>query len=896
MKKTLNVLGVMLLAVLAGSFLVMSCGSPTNGDPGGPGQTGATAGLINEAAVSAALLESLFYAADIVTLGPKVETVEGVVPAKGKLIVAKNSSVAVLSDSSLEVNGALEIREDAGLDASYVNSAVGYLKGTGSVRGAGSVSLPYLGEGGALPSGGIDYYSSKVTTAVTTPGSYKTTSGDTPGEALDSDDIGTIFDIPEFGNYLTVKDITALTNAAVPDGKTLTLTGAVTVEANLDLGTEKGTLIVEESAVLTPSTGITITGSTEGNITIDGTIKFPAGLSGLTIAGGVDLSSAAIDASSLSGNATLTLSSDAAEIGEITGGSSGDLIIAGTTSLTVGEISGFSGKGVKSASVAKYISGTSAADFVQLGAASDGLVITGFDPETGVFSVADITALGSLLTIDGNAKLAIAALGTDKDKFPLTTANLGKISGTSTITYSDVVTGVAGTLTIPVDITVDVSAAGTLETITGLVLNGTLTVGNAATFAAVESLVLDDGTQLAVGTGATFTVLESIELGTGATLDVGPATLEEVTDIVFGTGSVLTVGDDATFEAIESLALGNEAELAVGTGATFAVLESIELGDKAVLNVSASEATFETVESITLGVEAALTVAKEATLAVLTSIVIGDKAVLDVGDGAALDFDEGVTLSTTGRGAVVTSVATGFTAILTLTPNLAFTVVIKDVDIEATLSIPTGVTLVIAGETAITGADDITISGGAIIVVDSATLNVTAENASEAAGNSVIVTTPVTVEGGGTLVVTGGAAATTYTGGAALVETVTAEASSTITVEAGVGDTSGVGGAATIGADEDGKKITFVPDEATTITVAITSGAAADSGAGGAAALYTSNEIEGTDNSTEADAVIDGVTLTAEGGDGLGESGLKADPVISQEARSIIVAGGTYGE
>lgn len=115
---------------------------------------------------------------------------------------------------------------------------------------------------------GIDYEAEDVTANVTF-GSLIT--GDSPGVPLDSDDVGVLYDLLDV-KALEVRNLTTLTEAAVPAGKTLTLTGAGnTFGAALDLSTDKGTLIVDEGATLTG--GYTLTANAAAsNITIDGTL------------------------------------------------------------------------------------------------------------------------------------------------------------------------------------------------------------------------------------------------------------------------------------------------------------------------------------------------------------------------------------------------------------------------------------------------------------------------------------------------------------------------------------------------------------------------------------------------------------------------------------------------
>ena len=179
---------------------------------------------------------------------------------------------------SLEVTGSVEVYLGATLDASYTGSA-GYLKGSAArVMGTGTVSLPYLGTGGSLPEGGS--YTTAEVAAVRAAGWYITFAA--AGSALDTTGVEAIFKLEGGPDALTVGGITGLTAAAVPEGKTLTLTGAEnTVVANT---TVAGTLIVAEDAKLAiGGSGIEIKASTAGNITINGTLDLTN--AGDTVAG-----------------------------------------------------------------------------------------------------------------------------------------------------------------------------------------------------------------------------------------------------------------------------------------------------------------------------------------------------------------------------------------------------------------------------------------------------------------------------------------------------------------------------------------------------------------------------------------------------------------------------------
>jgi hypothetical protein len=498
MKKTLKLFMVMFLAIALGSFLITSCDSPTNGDTGATGARGAATNYIESGAVSATSLSDRFYAADVITLGSGVTSVEGEVPA-GKRLIVSGANTYVLGASSLEVIGTLEIRKDAALNASYISGSNGYLEGTGSITGAGSVYLPYLtGSNAGLPQGGIHYASTNIG-AVKAVGSYKNTpSSTTTSTALTSAIIGDIFGATNGPTTLAAANVTGLTDVAVPSGKTLTLIGNNnTVVAPLSLAS-KGTLIVAEGAILETTSNITADGTTP--ITIKGTLRLASSVTALTLAGKVDLSDGRVSATSLAAPATLTLPSGDATIRRIEVGNTYDLTIAGATGLIIDRIDS-SGAFVTSGSVTKYtVAGSNAADFVQLGVAATAFAIS--DLDDGVFVIKAAT-LATNLTLGGAAKLDLGAgLTIPSSNFALTTVNLAKLVSGSDITFTGTETGAAEILKIPEGVAV--TTAGTLATVTGIEIadSGSLTANAAGVFTATASITIADNGYLVVG--ATF--------------------------------------------------------------------------------------------------------------------------------------------------------------------------------------------------------------------------------------------------------------------------------------------------------------------------------------------------------------------------------------------------------
>ena len=244
---------IILAALLSVSLVLVGCGDPEAGAAGTPGSMGTPGSVPFSGDVTAAELAKAFAKSDEVILQSTVTSVYGAIPAGKTLAVF--GKTAVKAGESLDVTGALEIETSAALDASYVGGTAGYLKGTAAnVTGAGTVKLPYVADGIELPDGGIGY--TDVAGVTKTVGSYITTATPTPGSALDNADIAAIFALDDGPAALTASGIAGLTAAAVPAGKTLTLTGTNnTFAAALDLATG-GTLIVD--GTLTDSTGVAI--------------------------------------------------------------------------------------------------------------------------------------------------------------------------------------------------------------------------------------------------------------------------------------------------------------------------------------------------------------------------------------------------------------------------------------------------------------------------------------------------------------------------------------------------------------------------------------------------------------------------------------------------------------
>jgi hypothetical protein len=544
-------------AVTCAALFLVGCESPTNGESGAAGTDGPYP--LTGTTIDAEALKAAFYVSSRVAITGGSSGIDGEVPA-GKTLYVLNPAAKVTSGESLTVKGTLDIYEAAALDASYTGTA-GYLATSGgAITGTGIVSLPYLAAGVTDGPTGIVTYGNSPGGITKTAGSYIVVSAATPGSALNNANLITLMGVLPAGASLTVSSIEDLTAAAVPAGKTLTLTGAgnTVPVAGLNLSAA-GTLIV--NGTLEVASGATITGKAEApsNITVNGTLKLATDSTVLTIAGVVDLTEATIDATA-AGEATLTLPAGAtAEVGKISVGDTNDLTIAGVTdTLTVGEIAS-AGKSVKSATVKTYavkgggsVGLATAADtfLVKRAGIVNGIPDTEFvlDDSSGAIPIGSaLTITDAVLNAGTTNGITVTAGGAPDTYYALTTANLAQVKGK--IAYAGAVTGIAETLVIPADVELDVSTAGTLATITGLTVNGDLTVKSAA----VSKTLTATGTgSITISDAASFSELTTFSFPGVITFasTVGAATAGGIVfegDVVFG-GNVTLTAVPATFK------------------------------------------------------------------------------------------------------------------------------------------------------------------------------------------------------------------------------------------------------------------------------------------------------------------------------------------------------------
>ena len=554
-------------AITCAALFLVGCESPTNGESGAAGTDGPYP--LTDAAVSAAQLEAAFYVSSRVAITNGSGGIEGEVPA-GKTLYVLGSAI-VTSAKSLTVKGTLDIYEAAALDASYVSGTAGYLATSGgTITGTGIVSLPYIADGVTDGPTGIVTYGNSPGSITKTAGSYIAVSAAAPGSALNNANLETLMGALPAGASLTVSDITGLTANAVPSGKTLVLAGAGnTVTANLDLAAG-GTLIV--NGTLEVASGATITGKSgaddTANITVNGTLKLATSSTALTIAGKVDLSGADIDASA-AGAATLTLpTGTTGAVREISVGTSNALTIAGVTdTLTVESIGPQNGKGVKSDSVKTYavkgggsvgLATAAAAFIVKQAGIVNGTTDTEFvlDDSSGAITIASaLTITNAVLKAGTTNGISVTTV----TSYPLAEANLAKVKGK--VTYDNVGTGAAGSVTIPAGVDI-IATAGTLESITGLtVAEGASLSGDALTLAALTTLEVNGELTLGDAVAVSATLESAKVSGTGeltlGTTDFSAAKYAALLNIKNVTSAATTLS--AAFTVGNTLTLTGEA-------------------------------------------------------------------------------------------------------------------------------------------------------------------------------------------------------------------------------------------------------------------------------------------------------------------------------------------------
>ena len=500
-------------AVTCAALFLVGCESPTNGESGAAGTDGPYP--LTGTTIDADDLKAAFYVSSRVAITDGSSGIDGEVPA-GKTLYVLGSAAKVASGESLTVKGTLDIYEAAALNASYVSggSGAGYLATDGgAITGTGIVSLPYLAAGVTDGPTGIVTYGNSPGGITKTAGSYIAVSAADPGSALDTGDLSAIFGVV---GELTVGSLTTpLVATAIPANKTLTVNGAASIGATLDL-TGKGALVIGKTGTLTVSGDYNITGNATAGIVIEGTLSVGGGVT----VNKVDLSNANVTNSEAK-TLTLTKGASAVVIGKITPVASNALTIAGSDSGTTVYI--------------KEIAGVSGSAAVTFGA-------------------------NSVLAIPQDESLTIgegSSISVTNANYALSTANLAKLKGK--VTYTGSVTGTADALVVPVGVELD-AGTGTLENITGLTVNGTLTASS-ATLAAATAINIGNGGILDIDNNSAFTTAQGslVITSTGTGKIVSETTTPAVLQALLGkAGATLNIeqGDAVTLSAAATVKAG----------------------------------------------------------------------------------------------------------------------------------------------------------------------------------------------------------------------------------------------------------------------------------------------------------------------------------------------------
>jgi hypothetical protein len=542
----------MILVIMAGSLVVLGCANPADGsngvngydgddgDPGDPGK------VFISGDVTAEELRDAFEKAEEVVLqrGTTATTVYGVIPVKKTLVVYGEKAVKDGKSLEIEADGTLEIKAEAGLDASYVSGTAGYVKGSAAgITGAGGIVLPYLGAGGSLPADGISYNTAGVTLQKKAVGSYNTGVSTPATGGLTNANIVTIFGLQGGPSSLTAANITALTNTAVPLGKTLTLTGAAnTITAALDIST-KGTLIVAEGAKLTANVATAISANTtDSNVTINGELDL--GVNGTITGTGKITNNGVISSATTTGTVQEWLITKPAGSGKVVLSGVGGAVLSAAAALTQNvEIA--NGGTLKAAAVAAPFSGNKTITILDGGTLDLGAAL-------GTLSLTDVTIKNDEGTID-------TATLSDKALQAILNAGVGgKVTSAGNVAISTQAPLTAFTVPANTEFTHDTGtfAGGAVP----IVINGTATF-TTGTFESQTGAVTVNGT--ATFTGATFAALTAaLTINGDATFGAAIAPLAASTVTVNGTAEFT-----AAAAPLGDVTVGQDGELTVsGTG------------------------------------------------------------------------------------------------------------------------------------------------------------------------------------------------------------------------------------------------------------------------------------------------------------------------------------------
>jgi hypothetical protein len=551
MKKALNLLTVMLLTLVAGSFLMLGCSNPTDGSPGLPGSIGSP-GVATFTGGSPELLEAYFENANIVYL------VNGL--GAGVYTVPAGKTLGIVGDVTLNnaainaLNGNLDL-SDAG-----VITGNGVLIVAPGVRDdvllkSGTATVPsYLNLAGGVPE---------------TPASGDVVVLELPGEIDSETDLGdiatgTIYVIGDVSvdadTAVVIDDFMALSNLLASGSGGLTMAGgarASVLKASADF-----TLTAVNGTVYTLDlNGKKVTAAAGSNMNI-GTITSGAAGGIAEIGGRNALPSVTVEDTDITVSGTFT----SLTLANLYTLKAGKLVLpkeAVTFSVSYVPTSGKIGYSNGSTALASLSLSGNNLILSSPGAITGALVMTGSLTVEGNLAVGSVTAAPSLrvngnLSADGAiAATSLTVTGTLATADDVTVTSGGNIAtlalaaGTSAITFG----GNIGSLTL--------TGAGA-RTIT----NGT-----------IEALTINAGTLELTGTTLVDHVLATGFTGKNVTL----------AGITLGAG-----GFDGTLGAGERIIVGSggvAGELIIG-GAAGATLDLDDGGTATVTVTPGSKISF----------------------------------------------------------------------------------------------------------------------------------------------------------------------------------------------------------------------------------------------------------------------------------------------------------------
>jgi hypothetical protein len=540
MKKALNLLTVMLLTLVAGSFLMLGCSNPTDGSPGLPGSIGSP-GVATFSGGPPELLEAYFENANIVYLVNGLASGTYTVPAGKTLAIVGNVNLGTAAINAFYGN--LDLSDAGVITGSGVLIVAPGVRDDVILKSGTAAVPPYLELAGGLPE-------TPATGAVVVTGLPGTIDSGT-----DLRDIAT-------GMIYVLGDVSVNTGTSAA--------GAVTI-AGLNV---LGDLLASGSGGLTVATGVrapvlkasdalTITAvsvNTVGTVDLNGkTVTFTSvanipeitsGASGGTIAlgAGTALPEVVVDATDI----TVTTTGVTLTVDELSTPGAGKLVLPGVT-VTFTATEGGGKIGYAALPARLTLSSDSGLILAAPAGAITGVVdITGdltvdgnLTVSNGITATGDLRVNGNLVANTAGAIAVAGALSAADVTLTVTANNL--VAGPGSVITGTLTSTVAQTITVmgsinELKVTVDGSEVTALriETITGTTSSIGLTVKGG--FLAGETTL-----------GTNITAKNIMIVGSGAGISVGKF------DGVVGAGMIIVVGSSYTDGSDSELIIGGVA-------------------------------------------------------------------------------------------------------------------------------------------------------------------------------------------------------------------------------------------------------------------------------------------------------------------------------------------------